>query len=288
MLRRLSSEWMDSWIRRAFRGRTGPSRIRPRHRPQRAQTTEALESRLLLAAPIANPDQYSLAHDRSFTPVFGILQNDTDADFEPLAAQLVSGPANGTLTLQSNGLFTYTPQSGFLGTDQFTYVAADATSTSLPATVTLTVTNTAPVALADTFSITRDLFDSVAQGAPRLTANDTDRDGDSLTAQLVTPPSHGQLVINTDGTWRYTPEPNWFGTDTATYRSSDGLATSDPATITFQVTSPFTAAGNLPDVPLTGLESQGELATSLLTGEDRKSTRLNSSHSSVSRMPSSA
>ena len=174
MLRRLSSEWMDSWIRRAFRGRTGPSRIRPRHRPQRAQTTEALESRLLLAAPIANPDQYSLAHDRSFTPVFGVLQNDTDADFEPLAAQLVSSPANGTLTLQSNGLFTYTPQSGFLGTDQFTYVAADATSTSLPATVTLTVTNTAPVALADTFSITRDLFDSVAQGAPRLTANDTE------------------------------------------------------------------------------------------------------------------
>ncbi|MFN8856129.1 MAG: Ig-like domain-containing protein, partial [Planctomycetaceae bacterium] len=263
MLRRLAADWITHWARQAFR----PRPRQPRQRPLLRQPADTLEPRLLLAAPVANPDQYPLAHDRSFTPLFGVLQNDTDADFELLAAQLVSGPANGTLTLQANGLFTYAPQAGFLGIDQFTYVAADATSTSLPTTVTLTVTNSVPVAQADTFAITRDLFDSVTQGAPRLTANDTDRDGDGLTAQLVTPPSHGLLAVNTDGTWRYTPEPNWFGTDTATYRASDGLAASDPVTITFQVISPFSAASNLPDVPLAGLESQGELATSLLTGE---------------------
>ena len=155
---------------------------------------------------------------------------------------------------QANGQFTYVPNPRFLGTDQFSYVAADATSTSAPATVTLTVTNTAPVAQADSFVITRDVFDSVSQGAPRLLSNDTDRDGDALTASLVIAPSRGDLVINPDGTWRYAPDKNWFGTVTATYRVSDGLTQSAPATITFQVVSPFSPPTNLADVPLTGLE----------------------------------
>src|SRR5262249_4877590 len=56
-----------------------------------------------------------------------------------LSAALVSGPAHGTLTLQSNGAFRYTPAPGFYGTDSFTYKANDGQADSNVATVTLTV-----------------------------------------------------------------------------------------------------------------------------------------------------
>jgi hypothetical protein len=68
-----------------------------------------------------------------------VLANDTDIDGDALTADLVSQPGGGSLQLAPDGGFTYTPQAGFSGTDTFTYRAADATSFSAPATVTLTV-----------------------------------------------------------------------------------------------------------------------------------------------------
>ncbi len=76
-----------------------------------------------------------------FTPS-GVLANDTDPD-DPdgrvLSAQLVSGPAHGTLSLNADGSFSYAPAAGFTGTDSFTYRASDSLMTSGPATVTLRV-----------------------------------------------------------------------------------------------------------------------------------------------------
>ena len=56
-----------------------------------------------------------------------MLANDTDADGDPLTATLVSGPANGTLTLNADGSFVYTPNANFNGTDTFTYSVSDGT-----------------------------------------------------------------------------------------------------------------------------------------------------------------
>jgi VCBS repeat-containing protein len=70
----------------------------------------------------------------------GVLKNDSDAESSPLQAQLVGGPAHGTLTLLPDGSFTYTPQAGFAGTDSFTYRASEGAVASGPATVSLTVT----------------------------------------------------------------------------------------------------------------------------------------------------
>ncbi|CUS37543.1 hypothetical protein COMA1_40108 [Candidatus Nitrospira nitrosa] len=69
-----------------------------------------------------------------------VLTNDRDPEGKPLTAVRVSGPTNGTLTLNSNGTFTYRPNTGFVGTDSFTYRASDGTATSNLATVTITVT----------------------------------------------------------------------------------------------------------------------------------------------------
>jgi VCBS repeat-containing protein len=72
-----------------------------------------------------------------------VLANDSDADGDVLSARRVSGSAHGTLTLDANGAFTYTPAAGFHGRDSLRYRANDGTDNSSAATVTITV-NAAP------------------------------------------------------------------------------------------------------------------------------------------------
>lgn len=99
-------------------------------------------------APAAVNDTYTTAEDTPLTtPVPGVLGNDTDADGNPLTATLVIGPTNGTVTLNPDGSFTYTPAANYSGPDSFTYTAKDGTATSNTATVTIIVTpvNDAPV-----------------------------------------------------------------------------------------------------------------------------------------------
>ena len=81
---------------------------------------------------------YSAAE--SAPAVGGVLSNDADATNDPLTAILVSGPTHGSLSLRSNGTFTYAPGPGFSGTDSFSYKASDGTFESAPASVSLTVT----------------------------------------------------------------------------------------------------------------------------------------------------
>ena len=68
-----------------------------------------------------------------------VLSNDTDVNGDALSAVLVGGTASGTLNLNSDGTFTYTPNSGFLGSDSFTYKASDGVNDSADITVTIFV-----------------------------------------------------------------------------------------------------------------------------------------------------
>jgi len=188
-------------------------------------------------APVAADDAYTTAEDTPLTvPAPGVLGNDTDPDGDQLSAWVVSGTSHGTLTLNANGSFTYTPAADFNGTDTFTYRASDGTLDSNLATVTITVTaiNDAPTAAADADSTAEDTALTVA--APGLLSNDTDPDSSTLTAAVVTGPGHGTLTLNADGSFTYTPAANFNGTDTFTYRASDGSAQSNPATVTITVT----------------------------------------------------
>ncbi len=92
------------------------------------------------APPVAVSDAYTLTEGETLRVTApGLLNNDTDADGDPLTATLHAGPAHGTLALHTDGGFTYTPAVGFAGTDAFTYRAHDPYTASRPATVTLTV-----------------------------------------------------------------------------------------------------------------------------------------------------
>ncbi|MCH9667086.1 MAG: cadherin-like domain-containing protein [Actinomycetia bacterium] len=88
--------------------------------------------------PVARDDTFVTAQG---TPVLGnVLANDTDADADKLSAALGAGAAHGSVNLNPDGVFSYTPTSNFAGTDVFTYTASDGTASSDPATVTIIVT----------------------------------------------------------------------------------------------------------------------------------------------------
>ena len=187
-------------------------------------------------APVASNDSYSVAEDGTLSvPANGVLANDTDVDANPLAAALVSGPLNGSLTLNANGSFVYTPNANYHGADSFTYRTNDGTANSNVATVSLTITsvNDAPVAANDAYSTNEDA--PLAIPASGVLGNDSDADGDSLTAVLVAGPANGSVTLNADGSFLYTPNANFNGIDSFTYRANDGVANSNLATVQITV-----------------------------------------------------
>ena len=89
------------------------------------------------------------------------------------------------------------------------------------ATITIDVTNTAPVAVAGSYATPPGQALNVA--APGVLLNDTDAENDPLTAQLDSSPSNGAVVLNADGSFTYTPDAGFLGVDTFTYSAYDGL-----------------------------------------------------------------
>ena len=191
-------------------------------------------------APNAASDTYSVNEDATLNigASTGVLMNDGDADGDLLTATLVSTPANGTVTLDSAGSFTYTPDANFHGVDSFTYLASDGSADSDVTTVTITVAsvNDTPVASSDAYLIDEDDTLSI-DSESGLLANDSDSDGDMLAATLLSTPASGEVVLDTDGSFSYTPDTNFYGTDSFTYRAHDGEAHSAVTTVTITVVS---------------------------------------------------
>ncbi len=191
------------------------------------------------APPIAvNDGPYGAVVDVALNVgVPGVLGNDTDVDFgDTLTASVVTGPSNGTLTLNANGSFIYTPTAA--GPDIFTYQANDGTADSNIATVTLNATvatpNTAPVAVDDDYVVDEDSTLNVT--ASTVLGNDTDADvGDTLTAVLDDDVNNGTLALNTDGTFTYLPDANFNGSDSFTYHANDGTDNSNIVTVSITV-----------------------------------------------------
>ena len=86
----------------------------------------------------------------------------------------------------------------------------------------------------DSYALGEDGFLNIAAPSGVL-ANDTDADGDLITARLVSGPAHGALSLNRDGTLAYTPDPDFHGTDTFTYRANDGTTDGNLATVSIIV-----------------------------------------------------
>jgi hypothetical protein len=191
------------------------------------------------ATVYAVDDVYPVIEDTPLAAA-SVLSNDVGLAEATATVSVVSQPANGTLVLVSNGTFTYTPNANFSGMDGFTYKACLTTDCfdgeSYPATVSLNVSfvNDAPTAAADTYTnIGNTITMDPAHG---VLGNDTDADGDSLTATLVTSPDSGSLTLNDDGSFTYTGTPG--GPDQVfTYVASDASGETSEAQVTLKLTS---------------------------------------------------
>ncbi|WKZ32673.1 MAG: Ig-like domain-containing protein [Thermodesulfobacteriota bacterium] len=236
-------------------------------------------------ALIANDDAYSTDEDSVLVvEAPGVLGNDTLEGSGP-GAELVSGPVNGTVTLEPDGSFRYEPLPDYNGQDSFSYRVVTALSESNIAAVVLTVNpvNDSPLAADDSAFTFR--------GMPvviNVLANDSDIDGDALTVASIAAPQNGTAGINPDQTVTYTPAEGFVGIDSFTYRAYDGAVESNSATVTITVQDRPEAVDDtystLEDTPLQvaapgvlGNDSgEGELTAQLVTGPSRGSLSLNS------------
>jgi Ca2+-binding RTX toxin-like protein len=182
--------------------------------------------------PDAVDDSYNTTEDNAVT-TGNVLGNDTDPENDALSITGFTQGANGTVVNNNDGTFTYTPDADFAGTDSFTYTVDDGNGGTDTATVTVNVAaqNDGPDAVDDSYNTTED--NAVTTG--NVLGNDTDPENDALTITGFTQGANGTVVNNNDGTFTYTPDADFAGTDSFTYTVDDGNGGTDTATVTVNV-----------------------------------------------------
>ncbi|MFJ1490731.1 beta strand repeat-containing protein, partial [Capnocytophaga canis] len=153
--------------------------------------------------------------------LISVLSNDFDPEGDTFSVTTHTNPSHGTVALNADGTFTYTPTTDFVGEDEFTYIICDGnvTSTCKTARVHVSVVSTTTnITVANDDAYNTDVNVAVVGN---VLNNDTDPEGDTVTTTVVTTPSNGTLSLSTDGTFTYTPTTNFVGTDSFTYRVCD-------------------------------------------------------------------
>jgi hypothetical protein len=198
--------------------------------------------------PNAVDDSFQVATDSGATQL-DLLANDNDApdSGETLTLTAVGATSNGgSVAIASDGSsVSYTPASGFTGTDSFSYTVSDGTTTST-ATVNVSVgqTNAPPTAVNDAFTLAEDSFDAAndpaADAEYDVLANDSPSDsGETISLRSVGSSAHGAAVrLSDDGSKIfYAPAADFFGTDPISYTIVDSAGAEATATVTFTVTA---------------------------------------------------
>ncbi|MCT8338426.1 Ig-like domain-containing protein, partial [Flavobacteriaceae bacterium TK19130] len=190
-------------------------------------------------APIANADTNVTQVDE---PVSGnVLPNDYDPDGDPIAVTGNTDPSNGTVTVNPDGSYTYTPNPGFVGEDTFEYTICDNGNPALCDTTVVTIQ-----VLDDDGNLTHAVDDAYYTTIDQeingnVLDNDVDPENNGQTVDVaISPsngPSNGTVTLNADGTFTYVPNPGYTGSDSFVYSIFDNgnpVAT-DSATVVILV-----------------------------------------------------
>ncbi|MBB1290143.1 tandem-95 repeat protein [Pseudoalteromonas sp. SR43-6] len=194
-------------------------------------------------APIALDNTYSVTNNGTLVVLSpGLLINDSDIDLDDLTVDTtpVSEPTRGQLTLFDNGGFEYQGEQNMQGQDSFQYRVVDAQGAQAIANVTIVSSNTnvAPVTKNDSYSLSEDET-LVVTAANGVLSNDTDPNNDSFSVDetFMVAPTHGQLLLATDGSFSYVPDANFNGVDQFQYQAIDSLGATSSATVTLVINS---------------------------------------------------
>jgi len=162
----------------------------------------------------------------------GQLQGNANNAGQTLTFAVAQAPAHGTVTVNANGSFSYTPASGYAGNDSFTFTVNDGYQNSAPATVSITISDAAPTASNASFSTP---IDTAYSGQFQATNPNS---GQTLTFSVVTQPAHGTVSITNanTGAYTYTPNTGYLGSDSFTFKVNDGYLDSNTATVSASVT----------------------------------------------------
>ena len=180
----------------------------------------------------------------------GVLANDSDPEGDDLTLAIVDDVSRGTLTLNADGTFEYQHDGSEDPTDSFTYRISDPAGNADDATVTFNVSalNDAPIGADDFYTLDHGttLNASDADGNQTTDANDdgilvndSDPEGDAITAVLDTGPQHASdFSLNADGTFTYTHDDSATTSDSFTYRAEDSSDASDLVTVHLTINPP--------------------------------------------------
>jgi hypothetical protein len=148
----------------------------------------------------------------------------------------VTGNTSLTPTVDGSRVATINQPANWVGSEKLTFTARDPdnASSSDDAGFEAKAVNVAPVAVDDSYSTTQGATLNI--DAPGVLSNDSDGDGDPLTAIKVSEPTHGTVTLNSDGSFIYVNDGNPFTTDAFTYKASDGTAESNVVTVTINIT----------------------------------------------------
>jgi len=203
--------------------------------------------------PSNDPPVVDLCSISTFEDVsFNGQLSSTDIDDESATYSKVTNPSHGTVEVNSNGSFTYTPEANYSGADSFEVMADDGHISNNTSTGTVYITvnpaNDKPDATDDNVTVTEDTPQVID-----VLSNDTDVDisaGDKITITSVSKPSHGNASV-ADGKVSYTPDENYNGTDSFTYTISDNEGEVDSAAVNITITSVNDAPANGNDISQT-------------------------------------
>ena len=186
--------------------------------------------------PVAADDSYSV---HGYTQLGNLLANDSDPDGDGIYFDSYGTlPQHGSFSGPNLAMPGYSPTSGYVGTDTFTYRICDYQGAcSAYATVTLNITNASPVVVDDSYQIHTSLQTNLHSPPYGVLSNDSDPDGDSMTCvergYVIT--AHGTASLTYQGNVTYYPNSGYVGPDSMTYRVCDNLGGCADGNITFSV-----------------------------------------------------
>ena len=210
------------------------------------KNSKGLTATATVHATVAAAQLPPVPKDDTATTAFGaavtirVLANDKDPNGFPLTVTGTTAPEHGTVRINDDGTVTYTPVSGYSGSDQFSYTISNGHGATATAHVTITVQPPLP-------PIARNDAATTALATPVIVsvlANDNDPNGYSLTVTSVSTPANGTAKLNGDGTVTYSPQRTFAGTDTFSYSISNGHGGTASATVTISIATPAGPVAN--------------------------------------------